>query len=116
MKHPKVELKPLSVGLKYDFLGPNSTYHVIINSCLNDAETTILLFELRKHRRTLGYSLEDIPGISPELCMHMIHLEEGSKNSIEHQRKLNPNLKDVVKKEIMKLLEARIIIPISDST
>ncbi|CAA7042019.1 unnamed protein product [Microthlaspi erraticum] len=48
--------------------------------------------------------------------MHRIHLEDESKSSIEHQRRLNPNLKDVVKKEIMKLLEAGVIYPISDST
>ncbi|KFK29168.1 hypothetical protein AALP_AA7G098200 [Arabis alpina] len=44
-----------------------------------------------------------------------IHLEEGAKTSVEHQRRLNPNLQEVVKKEIMKLLEAGIIYPISDS-
>ncbi|KAL1223455.1 hypothetical protein V5N11_003513 [Cardamine amara subsp. amara] len=116
LRAPKVELKQLSIGLKYAFLGPNSTYPVIINSGLNEKETAMLLTELRKHRKVLGYSLEDIPGISPDLCMHIIHLEKGSKNSIEHQRRLNPNLKDVVKKEIMKLLEAGIIFLISDST
>ncbi|KAL1225684.1 hypothetical protein V5N11_025782 [Cardamine amara subsp. amara] len=101
LRAPKVELKQLSIGLKYAFLGPNSIYPVIINSGLNKEETTMLLTELRKHRKALGYSLEDIPGISPNLCMHKIHLEKGSKNSIEHQRRLNPNFKDVMKKEIM---------------
>jgi len=47
--------------------------------------------------------------------MHRIHLKDGSKPSVEHQRSLNPNLKDGVKKEIMKLLEAGIIYPILDS-
>ncbi|CAA7029248.1 unnamed protein product [Microthlaspi erraticum] len=113
---PKVELKELPVGLRYAFLGPNNTYPVIINSNLSNVETALLLCELRKHRKALGYTLEDITGISPELCMHRIHLEDESKSSIEHQRRLNPNLKDVVKKEIMKLLEAGVIYPISDST
>ena len=48
-------------------------------------------------------------------CMHRIHLEEGCTPTIEHQRRLNPNMKEVVKKEIMKLLDAGIIYPISDS-
>ena len=47
--------------------------------------------------------------------MHRIHMEESSKPSIENQRRLNPNMKEVVKKEIMKLLDAGIIYPISDS-
>ena len=42
-------------------------------------------------------------------------MEEGSKPSIENQRRLNPNMKEVVKKEIMKLLDAGIIYPISNS-
>ena len=47
--------------------------------------------------------------------MHRIMLEEDGKTSREHQRRLNPILSEVVKKEITKLLEAGIIYPISDS-
>ncbi|KAF8067455.1 hypothetical protein N665_1152s0001 [Sinapis alba] len=115
LRAPKVELKTLPAGLRYAFLGPNSTYLVIINAELDNVETAKLLCELRKFHRAIGYSLDDIPGISPDLCMHRRYLEDESRNSIEHQRRLNPNLKDVVKKEIMKLLEAGIIYAISDS-
>ncbi|KAL1213781.1 RNA-directed DNA polymerase-like protein [Cardamine amara subsp. amara] len=114
-KAPKVELKPLPQGLRYAFLGANKTYPVIVNSSLNSAEIALLLSKLRKHRKALGYSLDAIVGILPELCMHRIHLEENAKTSVEHQRRLNPNLQDVVKKEIMKLLDVGIIYPISDS-
>ena len=48
-------------------------------------------------------------------CMHRIHLEDDSKSSVEHQRRLNPNLKEVVKKKIIKLLDAGVIYPISES-
>ncbi|CAA7042033.1 unnamed protein product [Microthlaspi erraticum] len=67
-------------------------------------------------QKAIGYTLDDIKGISPDLCIHRIHLEDESKSSIEPQRRLNPNLKEVVKKEILKLLDAGIIYPISDST
>ena len=113
---PKVELKALPAGLRYAFLGPNSTYPVIICANLNNVETALLLSKLRKYRKALGYSLDDITGISPDLCMHKIHLEDESKTSIEHQRRLNPKLMEVVKKEILKLLSAGVIYPISDST
>ncbi|KAG7559384.1 Ribonuclease H-like superfamily [Arabidopsis thaliana x Arabidopsis arenosa] len=116
LKAPKVDLKPLPQGLRYAFLGTNSTYPVIINAALNDDEVNLLLSELRKYRRAIGYSLSDIKGISPSLCNHRIHLENESYSSIEPQRKLNPNLKEVVKKEILKLLDADVIYPISDST
>ena len=86
-----------------------------MNSELNNVETALLLCELRKYRKALGYSLADIPGISPDLCMHRIHLEDESMTYVEHQRRLNLNLKDVVNKEIMKLLEAGVIYDISDS-
>ncbi|CAA7045015.1 unnamed protein product [Microthlaspi erraticum] len=60
-------------------------------------------------------SFSSNPRISPELCMHRIILEDESSSSIEHQRRLNPNLKEVVKKEIMKLLKTGVIYPISYS-
>ncbi|CAA7021689.1 unnamed protein product [Microthlaspi erraticum] len=74
------------------------------------------LCEVLAYRKVIGYTLDDIKRISPDLCIHRIHLEDESKSSIEPQRRLNPNLKEVVKKEILKLLDAGIIYPISDST
>lgn len=81
---PNLELKQLPKGLKYAFIDPNSNHPVIIKSKLKNVETTILLCVLKKHRNVLGYSLDDIPGISPELSMHQIHLEDNSKISIDH--------------------------------
>ncbi|XP_042410134.1 uncharacterized protein LOC121999533 [Zingiber officinale] len=112
---PQVELKPLSPNLKYAFLGPDSTFPVIINASLTEMETQKLIKELRAHRKVIGYTIDNIKGISPSICMRKILLEEGYKNSIEHQRRLNPNLKEVVKKEVLKLLDVEIIYPISDS-
>ena len=63
----------------------------------------------------IGYSIDDMKGINPATCSHIIYLEKGSKPSREHQRRLNPNLQEVVKKEILKLLLGSIIYPISDS-
>jgi hypothetical protein len=90
-------------------------YPVIINANLNESETQSLLTELRVHRKVIGYTIDDIKGISPSVCMHRILMEDDHKPSIEFQRRLNPNLKDVVKKEVLKLLDAGIIYPISDS-
>ena len=47
--------------------------------------------------------------------MHKIVLEETSKPTVEHQRRLNPVIKEVVKKEVLKLLNAGFIYAISDS-
>ena len=56
-----------------------------------------------------------IKGISPTLCQHKINLEKDAKPVIDHQRWLNPKMKEVVRKEILKLLEACIIYPVADS-
>ena len=113
-KEPKIEVKQLPAGLKYAFLY-KKLYPVIVTANLTNGELALLLNKLRKYREALGYSLEDIHGISPDLCMHRIHLEDDSKSSVKHQRRLNPNLKEVFKKEIIKLLDVGIIYPISDS-
>jgi len=112
---PKVELKQLPPNLRYELLGPNSTYHVIVNASLNEGGTEKLLNILKKYPKAIGYTIEDIKGINPSLCMHMILLKEDYKPSIEHQRRLNPNMKEVMKKEVLKLLDAGVIYPISDS-
>ena len=70
---------------------------------------------LRKHRAAIGYTLDDLKGISPTLCQHKINLEEDVKPVRDHQRRLNPKMNEVVRKEILKLLEASIIYPVADS-
>ncbi|XP_042405116.1 uncharacterized protein LOC121995443 [Zingiber officinale] len=112
---PQVELKPLPSTLRYEFLGDNSTFPVIVNASLNEVDTEKLLHVLRMHIKAIGYTIEDINGVSPSLCMHRILLEKDFKPSVERQRRLNPNMKEVVKKEVLKLLDAGIIYPISDS-
>ena len=77
-KAPKIELKQLPAGLKYAFLHKDS-YLVIVNANLTNGELTLLLNKLRKYMKAIRYSLEDIPGISPDLCMHWIHLEDDLK-------------------------------------
>ncbi|XP_037497834.1 uncharacterized protein LOC119371554 [Jatropha curcas] len=70
---------------------------------------------LREYKEAIGWTIADIKGLSPSTCMHKILLEEGSKPTKEAQRRLNPPMMEVVKKEILKLLDAGMIYPISDS-
>ncbi|GAU47094.1 hypothetical protein TSUD_369270 [Trifolium subterraneum] len=92
---PSLELKPLPENLKYAYLEEN---------------------EMLPHKKAIGWTLADIPGISPAMCMHRILLEEGAKVVRQPQRRLKPLILDVVKKEVTKLLQAGIIYPISDSS
>jgi len=89
---------------------------VIINSSLTKKEEGELLDVLRAHKDALGWTIDDLKGISPTICMHKILLEDNSKAVIQPQRRLNPAMKEVVQKEVMKLWNAGIIYPISDSS
>nr|XP_028954711.1 uncharacterized protein LOC114823375 [Malus domestica] len=103
---PKLELKLLPSHLKYAHLGVNETLPVIITADLNDTEEDKLLRVLRKYQDVLGWTLADIKGTSPALCMHRIFMEAGTKPIVEAQRRLNPIMKEVVRVEVMKLLDA----------
>ena len=83
---------------------------------MTEAEEQKLLVILRKYKAVIAWSIEDLKGISPFICMHKILLEESVKISIEHQRRLNPVMKEVVIKEVLKLLNAGFIYAISYST
>ncbi|KAL0373122.1 UNVERIFIED_CONTAM: Pol polyprotein, partial [Sesamum calycinum] len=115
LQAPKLELKPLPEHLKYIYLGNEETLPAIISSKLSKEHEEKLVTLLREHRTAIGWTLADIKGISPAMCMHRIYLEDNTKPSREPQRRLNPTLKEVVMKEILKLLDAGIIFPISDS-
>ena len=109
------ELNPLTETLKYAYLDEKEIYPVIISANLSEHEEKKLLKTLKKHRPAIGYTLDDLKGISPTLCQHKINLEKDAKPVIDHQRRLNPKMKEVVRKEILKLLEAGIIYPVADS-
>ena len=112
---PKMEQKPLPSHLKYAYLGITSTLPVIISASLIELEEEQLLRVLRDHKNALGWSLADLKGIRPSMCMHRILLEDGHKPSVEAQKRLNPTMKEVVRKEELKWLDTGVIYPISDS-
>ena len=70
---------------------------------------------LRTHKTAIGWTIADIKGINPLICTHRIHLEEDVKPSRQPQRRLNPVMKEVVKKEVLKLLDVGVIYPIADN-
>ncbi|RDX70536.1 hypothetical protein CR513_50214, partial [Mucuna pruriens] len=112
---PPMELKPLPSHLKYAFLDSEQQLPVIIASNLLPEQEEKLLKVLRQHKKAIGWKLSDLPGINPSICMHRILMEEDIKPIRQQQRRLNPTILDVVKKEVTKLLAAGIIYPISDS-
>ena len=108
-------LKELPNHLKYAFLEPEKGKPVIISDELTKNEEQRLLQILRKYKEVIVWSIEDLKGISPSICMHKILLNDDAKTSVEHQRRLNLVMKDVVRKEVLKWLNAGFIYAIFDS-
>nr|GEZ51995.1 reverse transcriptase domain-containing protein [Tanacetum cinerariifolium] len=112
---PDVELKDLPPHLEYAFMEGDDRLPVIIAKDLSVEEKTALIMILKSHKRCIAWKLSDIKGIDPEFCTHKILMEEDFKPAIQHQRRVNPKIYDVIKNEVLKLLDARLIYPISDS-
>ena len=86
-------MKEFPSHLKYAFLEPEKARNVIISAAFTEHEEQKLLEILRKYKEAIAWSIEDLKGISPYICMHKIFLEDNAKNSIKHQRRLNPVMK-----------------------
>ncbi|GJW43973.1 hypothetical protein Tco_0072772 [Tanacetum coccineum] len=109
---PEVELKELPPHLEYAFLEGDDKLPVIIAKDLKDEEKAALLKVLKSHKRAIAWKLSDIKGVSPEFCTHKILMEEDYEPSVQSQRRVNPKIHDVIKKEVEKLLDAGLILHI----
>ncbi|KAK1686640.1 hypothetical protein QYE76_047488 [Lolium multiflorum] len=92
---PVFDLKPLPDNLKYAHIDDKKIYPVIISSKLSEIEEERLLEILKKHRGAIGYTLDDLKGISPSICQHAINMEDDAKPVVEPQRRLIPKMKEV---------------------
>ena len=115
LARPSVELKPLPASLRYAFLNGDKKTPIIISDKLSDEETSKLVAILEKHRSAFGYSLQDLKGISPTLCTHRIPIDPLSTPTREPQHRLNNAMREVMKKEVLKLLHTGIIYPVPHS-
>nr|GEU46326.1 reverse transcriptase domain-containing protein [Tanacetum cinerariifolium] len=109
------ELKELPPHFEYAFLEGDDKLPVIIAKDLSVEEKTALITILKSHKQAIAWKLSDIKGINPEFCTHKILMEENFEPAVQHQRRVNPKIHDVIKQEVIKLLEAGLIYPISDS-
>nr|GEX07638.1 reverse transcriptase domain-containing protein [Tanacetum cinerariifolium] len=112
---PEVELKDLPPHLEYVFLEGDDKLLVIIDKDLSVKEKSALIKVLKSHKQAIAWKLSDIKGINREFCTHNILMEDDFEPAVQHQRRVNPKIYDVIKKEVLKLLDAGLIYPISDS-
>ncbi|GKB38346.1 hypothetical protein Tco_0883288 [Tanacetum coccineum] len=111
----EVELKDLPPHLEYVFLEGTDKLPIIIAKDLKYKEKAALIKVLKSHKRALTWQLSDIKGINPEFYTHKILMEDNFKPVVQHQRRVNPKIHEVIQKEVLKLLDAGLIYPISDS-
>ncbi|GKF03422.1 hypothetical protein Tco_0030345, partial [Tanacetum coccineum] len=112
---PELDLKDLPSYLEYAFLEGTDKLPVIISKDLKDEEKAALLKVLKSHKWAIAWKIFDIKGIDPSFCTHKILMEDDFKPAVQHQRRVNPKIHKVIKKEVIKLLDVELIYPISDS-
>nr|GEU90380.1 DNA-directed DNA polymerase [Tanacetum cinerariifolium] len=111
----KLELKELPEHLEYAFLYENNQLPVVISSALSTVKKARLLEVLQNQKGEIAWSITDIKGIHSSFCTHKILIQDELKPSVQPQRRVNLNIKEVVKKEVIKLIDAGLIYPIFDS-
>nr|GEU35614.1 DNA-directed DNA polymerase [Tanacetum cinerariifolium] len=112
---PELKLKDLPSHLEYVFLEGTDKLPVIISKELKEEEKAVLLKVLKLLKWAIACKISDIKGIDPSFCTHKILIEDDFKSAVQHQRRVNPKIHEVIKKEVIKLLDAELIYPISDS-
>nr|GEZ62290.1 reverse transcriptase domain-containing protein [Tanacetum cinerariifolium] len=112
---PEVELNDLPPHLEYAFLEGEDKLPIIVSKDLSFEEKTALIKVLKSHKQAIAWKLSDINGINPKFCTNKFLMEDDFKPMVQHQRRVNPKIHDVIKKEVKKLLDAGLIYPISDS-
>ncbi|GKD30570.1 reverse transcriptase domain-containing protein, partial [Tanacetum coccineum] len=112
---PELELNDLPSYLEYAFLEGTDKLPVIIAKNLNEDEKVRPLKVLKSHKHAIDWKISDIKGIGPQFCTHKILMEDDSKLAIQHERWVNPKIYRVIKKEVIKLLDAGLIYPIFNS-
>ncbi|GKB70811.1 hypothetical protein Tco_0932223, partial [Tanacetum coccineum] len=112
---PELELNDLPSHIEYAFLEGTDKLPIIISKELKDEEKAALLKVLKLHKRAIAWKISDIKGIDPSFCSHRILMEDNFKPAVQHQRRVNPKIHEVIKKEVIKLVDAGLIYPISNS-
>ncbi|GKB56632.1 hypothetical protein Tco_0912818 [Tanacetum coccineum] len=111
----ELKLKELPKHLEYAFLQENNKLPAVISSALSAIEKARLLEVLKDYKGAIVWCIADIKGIESSFSTHKILMEDEFKPSVQPKRRVNPNIKEVVKKEVINLLNARSIYPIFDS-
>nr|GEY72354.1 reverse transcriptase domain-containing protein [Tanacetum cinerariifolium] len=100
---------------KYACLEGVDKLPVIIAKDLKVNEKEALIKVLKSHKRAITWKITDIKGIDPRFCAHKILMLDDYKPAVQSQRRVNPKIHEIIKKEVIKLFDAGMIYLISDS-
>ncbi|GJR53315.1 reverse transcriptase domain-containing protein [Tanacetum coccineum] len=114
-EHNQVLLSAISSAYPSYHTSPALMLSKARNTTLWHPTALVLVCVLKSHKRAIAWKISDIKGIDPSFCTHKILMEDDFKPAIQHQRRVNPKIHEVIKKEVIKLLDAGLIYPISDS-
>nr|GEY55458.1 DNA-directed DNA polymerase [Tanacetum cinerariifolium] len=112
---PELELKEFPSHLEYAFLEDSNKLPVIIAKNLKVDEREAILNVLKSHKQAIAWKIYDIKGIDPRFYTHKILMKDDYKPAVQSQRRVNPKIHDIIKNEVIKLLDAGMIYPISNS-
>ncbi|XP_076885248.1 uncharacterized protein LOC143534703 [Bidens hawaiensis] len=120
-KEKEVEIYAASIekppwSQQVEKLPDNDTLPAIIASNLEETQEKTLMEVLKEYKEAIGWTIADLKGISSSIVMHKIITDPEVKPAHDTQRRLNPNMREIVKKEVLKWLDTGIIFPISGST
>ncbi|KAI5405498.1 hypothetical protein KIW84_052329 [Lathyrus oleraceus] len=115
IEESKLELKMLHSHLKYAFLEEDGHTPVIISNALSKNEEEKMIDVLNKSQCAMGWNLFDLKGISMSYWIHKILMEDDFKLVTHPQCRLNPTMKEAARKEVVKMLETKMIYPILDN-
>nr|GEW85628.1 hypothetical protein [Tanacetum cinerariifolium] len=96
---PQVELKDLPHNLEYAFFEGDDKLPIIIAKDLSIEVKDALIRVLKSHKQAIAWKLSNIKGIDPEFCTNKILIEDDFEPAVQHQRRVNPKIHDVIKKE-----------------
>jgi len=71
-----------------------------INKNLEKLQQEELTNILQKHSAAFAWEYTDMKGIDPKTCIHHIYIEESSRPIRQPQRRMNPNIREIVKEEL----------------
>ena len=68
-----------------------------INNNLEKLQKEKLIKTLQQHSTAYAWEYIDMKGINPKTCIHHIYIEENCRPIRQPQRRMNPNLREIVK-------------------